>query len=273
MTSSRSVLPERSTRGRGFRTRPRNTRSTIRSPSPSSASTARPRRCSTPSTPDRRTHERRCSGGPTLERHEARAHRRHHRLRARRGARGGRRRRRPGGGAGDAAWTTLASITYRNPVPPTIDRVADASREQPPGRPGLPHLCGGSTPAAAATARSTRIELDGRARGRPPADGHDHQLHGRHAGAVPRARPRPSRSPGSSSCSTAPTSSSSYQPVIDLPAAEVHVGSARRRGVGLARRARSTTAARMGGAYGHLLGWIPTGEPDVDDPDLVNRIF
>ncbi len=29
----------------------------------------------------------------------------------------------------------------------------------------------------------------------------------------------------------------------------------------------------MGGAYGHLLGWIPSGEPDVDDPDLVNRIF
>ena len=29
----------------------------------------------------------------------------------------------------------------------------------------------------------------------------------------------------------------------------------------------------MGGAYGSLLGWMPTGEPDVDDPDLVNRIF
>ena len=29
----------------------------------------------------------------------------------------------------------------------------------------------------------------------------------------------------------------------------------------------------MGGAYGNLLGWIPNGEPDVDDPDLVNRIF
>ena len=29
----------------------------------------------------------------------------------------------------------------------------------------------------------------------------------------------------------------------------------------------------MGGAYGHLIGWMPSGEPDVDDPDLVNRIF
>ena len=29
----------------------------------------------------------------------------------------------------------------------------------------------------------------------------------------------------------------------------------------------------MGGAYGSLIGWMPLGEPDVDDPDLVNRIF
>ena len=25
-------------------------------------------------------------------------------------------------------------------------------------------------------------------------------------------------------------------------------------------------------AEGRLLGWMPTGEPDVTDPDLVNRI-
>jgi hypothetical protein len=29
----------------------------------------------------------------------------------------------------------------------------------------------------------------------------------------------------------------------------------------------------MGGAYGSLLGWMPNGEADIDDPDLVNRIF
>ena len=29
----------------------------------------------------------------------------------------------------------------------------------------------------------------------------------------------------------------------------------------------------MAGAFGSLLGWIPSGEPDIDDPDLVNRIF
>jgi hypothetical protein len=29
----------------------------------------------------------------------------------------------------------------------------------------------------------------------------------------------------------------------------------------------------MGGSWGSLLGWIPNGQPDLDDPDLVNRIF
>jgi len=29
----------------------------------------------------------------------------------------------------------------------------------------------------------------------------------------------------------------------------------------------------MGGNYGSLVGWMPNGEPDIDDPHLVNRIF
>jgi hypothetical protein len=29
----------------------------------------------------------------------------------------------------------------------------------------------------------------------------------------------------------------------------------------------------MGGAWGSLVGWMPNGEPDVADADLVNRIF
>jgi hypothetical protein len=24
---------------------------------------------------------------------------------------------------------------------------------------------------------------------------------------------------------------------------------------------------------GSLIGWMPTGEPDIDNPDLLNRIF
>ena len=30
---------------------------------------------------------------------------------------------------------------------------------------------------------------------------------------------------------------------------------------------------RLHAPSGSLLGWMPTGEPDVDDPDLVNRIL
>jgi hypothetical protein len=29
----------------------------------------------------------------------------------------------------------------------------------------------------------------------------------------------------------------------------------------------------MFGSWGDFAGWTPSGEPDVDDPDLVNRIF
>ena len=64
-----------------------------------------------------------------------------------------------------------------------------------------------------------------------------------------------------------------YQPVIELPAADVarrHAGDGR---VGLAGEEIDGGAGGMGGAYGNLLGWIPDGEPDIDDPDLVNRIF
>ena len=32
-------------------------------------------------------------------------------------------------------------------------------------------------------------------------------------------------------------------------------------------------SGQMGGSFGYLIGWIPNGEPDVADPDLVNRIF
>ena len=28
-----------------------------------------------------------------------------------------------------------------------------------------------------------------------------------------------------------------------------------------------------GRPQGNLVGWIPTGEPDVEDPDLVNRVY
>ena len=65
----------------------------------------------------------------------------------------------------------------------------------------------------------------------------------------------------------------SYQPVIELPAADVCVGI--RVSAVWASPAEEVDAAGggMGGAYGNLLGWIPDGRPAIDDPDLVNRIF
>jgi uncharacterized OB-fold protein len=63
-----------------------------------------------------------------------------------------------------------------------------------------------------------------------------------------------------------------YQPVIELPAADVRVG--KRVAAVWASPAESIDdSGGMGGAYGNLLGWMPNGEPDIDDPDLVNRIF
>jgi hypothetical protein len=63
-----------------------------------------------------------------------------------------------------------------------------------------------------------------------------------------------------------------YQPVIELPYDEVHVGQ-RVSAVWASPAEQIEDGGAMGGAYGALLGWIPNGEADIDNPDLVNRIF
>ena len=63
-----------------------------------------------------------------------------------------------------------------------------------------------------------------------------------------------------------------YQPVIELPADTVRVGQ-RVSAVWASPGESDDEGGGMGGAYGDLLGWMLNGEPDVDDPDLVNRIF
>jgi hypothetical protein len=63
-----------------------------------------------------------------------------------------------------------------------------------------------------------------------------------------------------------------YQPVIELPAAEVRVGQ-RVAAVWASPAEEHDQEGGMAGAWGSLVGWMPSGEPDVDDPDLVNRIF
>jgi uncharacterized OB-fold protein len=62
-----------------------------------------------------------------------------------------------------------------------------------------------------------------------------------------------------------------YQPVIELPVEDVHVGV--RVSAVWASPGEDVNNASVGGNYGRLVGWIPNGEPDVNDPELVNRIF
>ena len=64
----------------------------------------------------------------------------------------------------------------------------------------------------------------------------------------------------------------SYQPVIDLPVDDVAVG-VRVAAVWASPAEEADSGGAMGGAWGSLIGWMPLGEPAVDEPDLVNRIF
>jgi uncharacterized protein len=164
----------------------------------------------------------------------------------------------------------VASITYRNPVPAASDRSVAASRE---GR-----LLGLRCPVC------SRVYTGGR--GYCPIDaielGPEHEIDLPHKGTITNFTiVTPVQYPGQTE--TEPFARVfvlldgtdvvlPYQPVIELPVSEVTVG----------KRVAAAWAppnddvdegGTMGGAYGHLIGWIPTGEPDTDDPDLVNRIF
>ena len=59
----------------------------------------------------------------------------------------------------------------------------------------------------------------------------------------------------------------SYQALIEMPVADVRVGA----------RVSAVWASpgedTEGNPLGDLIGWMPNGEPAIDDPDLLNRIF
>lgn len=61
-----------------------------------------------------------------------------------------------------------------------------------------------------------------------------------------------------------------YQVLLEVPNDEIRIG-LRVAAVWASEAELREQAAEMGRERG-LVGWIPTGEPDVDDPDLVNRI-
>jgi uncharacterized OB-fold protein len=164
----------------------------------------------------------------------------------------------------------LASITYRNPVPPSADRAIAASREN--------RLLGVECPIC------HRVYSGGRAS--CPIDavemGEEQEVDLPQTGTITNFTIiTPVQYPGQTE--TEPFVRAFvlldgtdvvlvYQPVIELPASEVRVGK-RVDAVWASPAEELDDGGGMGGAYGNLLGWIPNGEPDIDDPDLVNRIF
>jgi uncharacterized OB-fold protein len=164
----------------------------------------------------------------------------------------------------------LASITYRNPVPQSATRAVAASREK--------RLVGQRCPVC------ERVYAGGR--GYCPIDavelGPGNEVDLPQNGTITNFTIiTPVQYPGQTE--TEPFVRAfvlldgvdvvlPYQPTIELPADEVRVGK-RVSAVWASPAEAADEAGNMGGAFGSLLGWMPNGEPDVDDPDLVNRIF
>jgi uncharacterized protein len=163
-----------------------------------------------------------------------------------------------------------ASITYRNPVPLVNDRLAERSKEQ--------RLLGQRCPVC------SRVYAGGR--GYCPIDavelGEEHDVDLPHTGTITNFTiVTPVQYPGQTE--TEPFARVfvllddfdvvlPYQPVIELAVEDVKVG-VRVAAAWAPPNDEVDGGGTMGGAYGHLIGWIPSGEPDVEDPDLVNRIF
>ena len=64
-----------------------------------------------------------------------------------------------------------------------------------------------------------------------------------------------------------------YQPVIELPVDDLRVGIRVSAVWASPAEADDEVLSGTGRPQGNLVGWIPTGEPDVEDPDLVNRVY
>jgi uncharacterized OB-fold protein len=165
----------------------------------------------------------------------------------------------------------LASITYRNPVPTSVDRAIEASREN--------RLLGLRCPECGRTYNGGK--------GYCPIDalelGPDHEVDLPEQGTITNFTiVTPIQYPGQTE--TEPFIRAfvllddtdvilAYQPVIELPVEEIRVG--QRVSAVWASPAEQVDegGGGMGGAYGNLLGWIPDGRDPIEDPDLVNRIF
>ncbi len=163
-----------------------------------------------------------------------------------------------------------ASISYRNPVPVVADRLREASKDQ--------RIIGQRCPVC------DRVYAGGR--GYCPIDAVElteaDDVDLPHTGTITNYTIiTPVQYPGQTE--TEPFARVfvlldgfdvilPYQAVIELPVGDVHVG-VRVAAAWSPPNEDMDDAGAMGGAFGHLMGWIPSGEPDIDNPDLVNRIF
>ena len=173
------------------------------------------------------------------------------------------------GGAADEPVLMMdynASITYNNPVPPVLDRLREASREE--------RILGQRCPVCA------RVYAGGR--GYCPIDavelGPDHDVDLPHSGTITNYTIiTPVQYPGQTE--TEPFARVhvwlddtdvvlGYQPLLDTPNDDVRIGMR----VAAVWASEAEKADLASTAEGSLLGWMPTGEADIDDPDLVNRI-
>jgi uncharacterized protein len=164
----------------------------------------------------------------------------------------------------------LASITYRNPVPVMADRALDASRDH--------RLIGLRCPTC------DRVYV-GSDRPYCPIDsiglGPDTEVDLPHTGTITNfvvVTPVPY----AGQTATEPFTRVfilldgfdvvlSYQSVIELPTGDLRVGV--RVSAVWASPEEPDSVSGTGRPLGSLLGWMPNGEPDIDDPDLVNRIY
>ncbi|MCA9509102.1 MAG: OB-fold domain-containing protein [Myxococcales bacterium] len=168
-----------------------------------------------------------------------------------------------------ALMNYLASITYRNPVPPAGDLVVAASRERRIAGFRCP-ACGKTYAGGRAICPIDALEL-----------GAEHLVDLPQTGTITNfVVVTPIPYPGQTE--TEPFARVfvllddtdvvvGYQPVVDLPVADLAVGV--RVEAAWSDAADAAGADSMGGSYGALVGWRPSGEPRVESPDLVNRIF
>jgi uncharacterized protein len=164
----------------------------------------------------------------------------------------------------------LASITYKNPVSPTLDRTTDASEE---GR-----LLGQKCPVCG------RVYAGGR--GHCPIDATiftvDNDVELPQKGTITNfVVITPVQYPGQTETERFARVFVlldgfdvvlGYQAVVEMPVDDVRVGA--RVSAVWASPGEEVENGAMGGSFGRLVGWMPNGEPDDNsDPDLVNRIF